>query len=199
MEISKHALSRYVERVMKISNPKERNIQLLLEEDIKKKVLNDFNQSMYLYTGQLGGMKTSMSYYLHREKKIGFVVTPEVDNKPRTIVTIFNISFTFPEDVQDIIFESLVNSIIKYNLIIEEVKESIQSDIKRIDDEIDKKKYDISLLESEIRSLKTDIDYLNSKRKSILNKNVSNHNKRDMYAMQLFGNTEFKSDINELK
>lgn len=188
MHITKHAKQRYVERIKGINDKQERDAYISTNcEQIETDINKMFDYMKLVYSGQIGGDKTTAKFYLHQD--ICFVLS--TDDALRTV---YKINFPFPKETVKLVINGLKESIIAGNKTVCELGSVIKKENELLDFEIDRNSNEIKILEEQIDLLKSKNEMLTiekenkSKEVKILNSEVKN------YAEQLFGNTEFKQD-----
>lgn len=185
MNITNHAKERYLERIQGITDDKTRKQYLAVNnERIEKEILDMYNYSALIYTGQLGGDKTTKDYYMNKDTAL--VVGGD------DIVTIYPIKFNFPEHTQSVVIKDLILAIEKleddiYN------KQNYKTAVKQdIDCDNQEKLQEIKQLQAEIDLLNYSIKANNSLLEGIDLELKQLFTQRDKYATQLFANTDLK-------
>ena len=190
MDITKHAFERYVERIIGIKDRfamkqyLEKNRKQITEHIIK---LKDY--SRLIYTGQIGGDKTTKDFYVHQD------IVMVTNKQQNTIITIFKLNFPYPEDAKNCVIQSLIREIEKLDLEIEEAREVNKINLEINDYEREKIKCEIITLEEKIKLLKTKDGILELERKEMLEEVVSMNKQRDQFAQHLLGKSEYKEDL----
>ena len=194
MNISKHAKIKYVERIKEIDNQQERNQYIAQNADmIDEHILKMFNQAKFVYRGQLGGSKTTTDYYIFQDSKrsIGFVVQKEKE----LIITLYLINFNFPNNISKIVIDGLLDEINSINLNLK-LEETVVSQKKlQLESEIDLVNEEIKILESKLKNKREEKDILEKEKQSLNNNCIVFNQELTKYALQLFGNTEYKEDV----
>ena len=191
-QITKHACRRYVERIKGISDQRERDAYISENQTILYEHINKmFDHSEFIYRGQIGGDKTTKDFYIHQD--ICFVVS----NDSR-IITIFKIIFSFTEELNPVIREELIKKIKELKIKIEEETEKTQEERWGIDVEIDQNSKRIKELYLEIDILKSKNKMLEEEKSMKTNGICLLNSERDRIAEQLFGNTEYKKDVDKI-
>lgn len=194
MNISKHARIKYVERIKEIDNQQERNQYIAQNTDmIDEHILKMFDKAKFVYRGQLGGSKTTTDYYIFQDSKrsIAFVVQKEKE----LIITLYVINFNFPEDISKIVVDGLLREIEKINdnLIIEKDKSNTQE--LQISTDIDLLNEEIKELEMKLKFKREMRDILDKQKQSLNNNCILLNQELTKYALQVFGNTDYKEDV----
>ena len=188
MNISNHAKERYIERVKGIKSKTEIKQYLAQNEDrVEEHILKLYEYSEKIFTGQIGGDKSTRDFYLNGD--ICIVVGNNCIN------TIYFINFAFPERTRQVVIADLKEEISKLQDEIE--AETENTNMKKL--EFDEK---IRLVEQEIKTLKESIEIkldeikIYETEKELLSKKLKQYyTYLQNYAEQLFGNTEYKRDL----
>ena len=193
MEVSEHALKRYVERIVGKTSTFEINLAIEKNKDMLVEQINKmYDNSREVFSGNIGDAKTYASFCIRDD------IALVVDKKKGKIITLYRISFNFPSEIIPTIINSLLNEI---NLIDEQ--------IIKVDDDNKEKIIDIEMEVEErnirIASLLQEVDILKQKNKSsidkkdILAKELSLlYTKQKEYVYQLFAMTDYKKDLKDL-
>jgi hypothetical protein len=194
MNISKHVRLKYVERIKEITNQQEKNQYIAQNtEMIDEHILKMFNQAKFTFRGQLGGSKTTTDYYIFQDSKrsIGFVVQKEKE----LIITMYVINFNFPDEISKTVISGLLNEMDKINSIILSEKDKITERELQIESDIDLINEEIKILESKLKFKKEDKEILEKEKQNLNNNCIVLNQELTKYALQIFGNTEYKEDV----
>lgn len=161
--ISRHALRRYVERVVGIEDQMEVERYVMQHTDVIVENIKKLNEhSIFVYKGQIGGDKTTATFWL----RDNIVLIKDVNNTK--IITLYYVDFGFPEKATRTIIKDLMEDIAQHNIDFEEEK-------KRVDDYLELKKEEIENIDHQIKLLKDQEEQL------LFQKRVA---KEDMEAKQ---------------
>lgn len=197
MNISKHARMKYIERIKEIENQQERNQYIAQNTDmIDEHILKMFNQAKFVFRGQLGGNKITTDYYLFQDSKrsIAFIVQKEKE----LIITLYIINFNFPDEISKIVVNGLLDEIHKINskLLIEETEVSQRR--LQLETEVDLINEEIKILEIKLKNKREEKDILEKEKQSLTNNCTILNQELTKYALQLFGNTDYKEDVKSI-
>lgn len=188
MNITKHARERYVERVKGITTKNEiRQYIVENEEMLDNHILKLFEHSDKIYTGQVGGDKTTKDFYITND--ICIVADSEC------IRTIFIINFAFPEKTKMVVIEDLKEEIMRLQSDIEIEKEESDKERDKLNHSIEKLKQDIANYEELIDIRQSEIRMYETQKQVLNKKTQQSYRYLNNYADQLFGNTEYKKDL----
>lgn len=188
MDITNHAKERYVERIKGILGKNEIKQYIVQNEDkIEEHILKLYEYSEKIFTGQIGGDKTTKDFHLNGD--ICLVVGDDC------IRTIYKINFAFPEKTRLMVIEDLKQEIIRIKDEINNEKQIVDAKRQECDIKIQQAKQEIKALKESIEIKEDEIKIYESE-KELLNKKIRrSHTYLQNYAEQLFGNTEYKKDI----
>ncbi len=188
MNITNHAKERYVERIKDIKTKNEIKQYIAQNEDIiNEHIMRLYKHSDNVFTGQIGGDKTTKSFHLNGDTCL--VMDGDC------IRTIYKINFAFPEKTRLMVIEGLKHEIIKLQESIAEESKSVEVKRQEYDGKIIQSKREIDNLKEKIEIMEDEIKIYENE-KTLINKKLR-HSGRYLqeYAEQLFGNTEYKKDI----
>ena len=190
LNITRHSLERYVERIKGISDKLERNTYITTNREVLEEHINTmFNNSECVYRGKVGGDNTTKNFYL-ASGDICLVVSDDSN-----LVTIFKINFEFPQEAKEYVIKTLVKSIKELEVEFAEKKKEVDESITKL--EIQKEHNDIEIkeLEARIKLLKDKNNACDIEKKNLLQETNLISYKQQRYAWQLFGNSDYKNDI----
>jgi Chromosome segregation ATPases len=186
---TKHSLERWVERIVGITDIRERKEYIAKNSDILKEHINKtLEYAEFIYKGQIGDNITR-NYYIHND--IILVLNTAND----AVVTVYKVDFGFPHEL---------------NL---QVAKGLLAEIRRLSEE--KGKLDLAALE-EIERLKATRDSLDQQeeilkeqlrliqeRKKAIDEEIKTHNSEakvveldiKKYTQQLVNSKEYKEDL----
>ena len=188
MNITNHAKERYVERIKDIKTKNEIKQYIAQNDDmINEHIMKLYEYSDNVFTGQIGGDKTTKSFYLNGDTCL--VVDGDC------IRTIYRINFAFPEKTRLMVIEGLKHEIIKLQEDMIDESKSVEVKRQEYNSKIEQSKREIEKLKEKVEITEDEIKIYENE-KALLNKKLK-HNNRHLqeYAEQLFGNTEYKKDI----
>ena len=186
INVTNHAREKYLERIQGVRGKKEIARLISTDKDrIDSEIEKLFRYSDYIYTGQLGGNNTNADYYLNTDTAL------VVKNKNK-IITIFQIKFGFPGDMDSQVIKSLKNKIV--NLSDEIIKEEDIINEKNLEltKSEDELKEIIKQKEMEIENLKQSISMIQHEKTIISNEYRLLKQEQKVYSYKLFGNTDLK-------
>lgn len=188
MNITNHAKERYVERIKGINNKNEIKQYIAQNENIvEDHILKLYNYSEKIFTGQIGGDKTTKDFYLSND--ICLVIDGDC------IRTIYKINFAFPEQTRLMVIEGLKDEIIKLKDEIETEMQDAESLKDDHDVRINNIKANIKLLKDAIEVKEDELKIHEQERNLLYKKIKQKNNYLQNYAEQLFGNTDYKKDM----
>ena len=197
MNISKHARLKYVERIKEITNQQEKSQYIAQNTDmIDDHIVKMFNQSKFVYRGQLGGSKTTTDYYIFQDSKrsIAFVIQKEKE----LIITLYVINFNFPDEISKIVVNGLLDEIKKIETNITEEETKVSQQRLQLESEIDLVNEEIKILESKLKNKREEKDILEKEKQSLNNNCIVLNQELTKNALQLFGNTDYKEDVKSI-
>ena len=169
--VSQHAKSRWVERMNGITDDKEIKRYLVDNSDkVVKDIKKSFENSTFVYRGQLGKNHTTSDYYLLND--LVFV------EEKMTIITLFKVDFGIEyEDLNETIKRSLITALQRAVANQQDVKsksgvkiKGIKDDIAKVNSEINGYRKQIDLLsvkksglEGQLKSVESDVSLANTK------------------------------------
>lgn len=188
MNITNHAKERYIERLKGINNRNEIKQYLAQNEEIiENHILKLYEYSEKVFTGQIGGDKTTKDFYLNGD--ICLVVGDDC------IRTIYKINFAFPEHTRLMVIRDLKEEIVRLQDKIETEGVEIANKREGLDSNIAKCRREIERLQIEMFIAEDEIKVYEAQ-KEVLSKKLRHSNTYlQNYAEQLLGNTEYKKDI----
>jgi polyhydroxyalkanoate synthesis regulator phasin len=191
MEITKHAIKRYVERIEEIKEELEVNRYITMNSDlVKERIQKIYEYSKWIYKGQIGTDKTTANFYI----KDDIILVGDVQETK--IYTLYRIDFGFPAKTTKVIIKDLIDAIDDTRLKLDEAQ-------KDVEEYIEEKRHEVDSLDLEINNLRRQIKILDEQREAatmcITAKQDSlqlYHKTIDNYANKLCNSLEFKKDIN---
>lgn len=189
MNITKHARRMYIERIKEITEKSMVDLYYTQNESqIDEWIEKLFEFSSLIYTGQIGGDKTTKDFYLN-----GDVCLVVKDNN--TIITIYKLNFAFPERTRKVVIQDLIDEIQNLRTEIKQEKMIVDEQFAFYDLEENRMKLEIVKLKEQIEIFESEIK-INQSRRSVASKKLTHLNTCvKAYAEQLLGNTEYKKDI----
>lgn len=186
VNITRHCLERYVERIKGITDKTEKNAYITNNRERLEEHINEmFSHAKFIYKGQVGADNASKNFYLLQD--VGFVLS--TDNN---LITIFKINFDFPQDAKQYVIDSLVKHI-------QELEEQFKIEKEKVDEEIIQMEQQKELNNNEIKELEARIKLLKDKnttmdmhKKTLLQETALIATQQQRYVYQLFGATELK-------
>lgn len=197
MNISKHARTKYIERIKEIDNQQERNQYIAQNTDmIDEHILKMFNQAKFVFRGQLGGSKTTTDYYIFQDSKrsIAFVVQKEKE----LIITLYVINFNFPNNISKIVIDGLLDEIDNINSSLKSEETVVSQKKLQLESEIDLVNEEIKILESKLKNKREEKSILEKEQQSLNNNCIVLNQELTKNALQLFGNTDYKEDVKSI-
>lgn len=194
MNVTKHAIKRYIERILNIKGQQEQNYKAVQNEnEIKNSLENLLIESKFIYQGQVSQNKISMNFYLCPDNETVIVT----DTEDTTIITIYKINFAFPTALCKTVITELVAAIKELNVQIGEENLQLAAAREEKNKQIEVAKAQIAALEERFAAVKKEINLLEQQREQLSYKKQILIKERQVYVEQLLANTDLKADIAE--
>lgn len=161
---TKHAIERWVERIVGITTKleKEEYIKNNLEQ-IKEHINKTFSYSKFIYKGQIGDNITR-NFYI----KDDIVLVLNTTND--AVITVYKVDFGFTKEINLSVAKQLLVEITKLIQEKEKIEEEMTVEIERLQNENELLNNQISILEKQLEELKlrkkSTEDYIKSKKAS---------------------------------
>ena len=191
MEITRHIVRRYAERIEGIKDETELNRYVSLNSDIiKDRILKLYDYSVWIYRGQVGTDKTTANFYVK-----GDIVLVGDSNETK-LYTLYRIDFDFPPETNKLIVKDLMSAM-------KSLREDLDKTQKEVESYVEERRYAIEDCDQQLRNIKDQIEIIEQRKRtakdeieckqgevSMINKKIEN------YANKLCNSLEFKKDIN---
>ena len=192
MNYTKHFLERWVERIVGITDTRERNEYIVKnKERIIEHSTTMFENSRKIYTGQIGSNVTR-NYYI---KDDIILITNTTDD---ALITVYKIDLGFTNRINLMVAKELLDEINQLN----EEKEKVELETLN---EIEDMKLKVYKIEEEIENLSKQINNLNKLKESIEStikstENVSENTELELKRLTslLVNSKEYKEDLQTL-
>ena len=189
VNITRHCLERYVERIKGITDKTEKNAYITNNRERLEEHINTmFSNSEFVFRGKIGGDLTSKNFYLIQD--IGMVLSDD-----NNLITIFKINFDFPEEAKLFVIDSLVKNIRELEDKFKLAKQRVDEEISLIENQKEQSDNEIRELEARIKLLKDKNTTMDMHKKTMLQETALIATQQQRYAHQLFGATSYKEDI----
>lgn len=191
MDVTRHIIRRYAERIEGIKDETELNRYVTLNSDlIKERILKIYEFSTWIYRGQVGTDKTTANFYLRDD------IVLVGDSNETKLYTLYRIDFDFPPETNKLIVKDLMSAM-------KTLRENLDTVQKEVDSYVEERQYVIEDCDQQLRNLKSQIEIIEQRKRtakdeidckqgdiSLINKKIEN------YANKLCNSLEFKKDIN---
>lgn len=192
MNYTKHFLERWVERIVGITDTRERNEYIVKnKERIIEHSTTMFENSRKIYTGQIGSNVTR-NYYI---KDDIILITNTTDD---ALITVYKIDLGFTNRINLMVAKELLDEINQLN----EEKEKVELETLN---EIEDMKLKVYKIEEEIENLSKQINNLNKLKESIESTIKSTENVNENTELELkrltsllVNSKEYKEDLQTL-
>ena len=157
-------------------------------DKLTREITNFFNQSKYLWSGQLGD-KTVRNFYV----KDNYYIVCSKDNE--NMITIIKIDFGFPEKI-------LLQTINSFIEVIEEINQKVEASRNKAKEIVSEKEAQINILNSEIELKQRELNCLKGKKNTLeaeinvaYNESLTLGLEAEKYIVKLFYSKDYTSDI----
>ena len=189
LNVTKHALQRWAERILKIDS-KELNLYINSNREILIENINEtFSYSEFIYKGQLGKDNITRHYYIQND--IVFITNTENN----AIITVYKVDLGFTEELNSQVRKGLIEEVRKLQLEKDELDfqslseaESKKHEVVTIDDQL-------HILEKQIAELKAQKQIVNNELKMINSKSSYVTQELSKFVLMLVNSIDYKNDI----
>lgn len=193
IEVSRHAIKRYVERINGPDSKEEIEINryITLNSDmVRDKILKIYEHAKLIYRGQIGTDKITSNFFIRDD------IILVVDANLTKIITLYRVDFDFPPETNRTIVKDLVAAIEEQQELYKQAQVIMHEMNEATKHEMDKCNIEIKNLEEQLlikRNQKKNMqDTLDSNQGGVrlISSRIEN------YANKLCNSLEFKKDIN---
>lgn len=191
MDVTKHIIRRYAERIEGIKDEIEINRYVTMNfELIKERILKIYDYSTWIYRGQIGTDKTTANFYVRDD------IVLVGDSNETKLYTLYRIDFDFPPETNKLIVKDLMSAMKK-------LREDLEKTQKEVDSYVEERRYVVENCDQQMRNLRDQLEILEQRKRTakdeieckqgeilLINKKIDN------YANKLCNSLEFKKDIN---
>lgn len=196
MNITKHALHRYVERILKIPTRQQQAYEVSQKEsELAAAIEKMLCESKFIYRGVVSEGKTAMSFYLYTDNETVIVT----DFNEEVVVTIYKITFAFPEQLKQTVILGLSNEIAELAAAIEEEQTHYNAVVESSYAAIELQKAKINELNFQISVCNNQIAEIEKNRNAQQAKLIALQKRQAVYVTQLLANTDLKELEKEKK
>lgn len=189
LNVTKHALQRWSERILKIDS-KELNLYINSNRETLIDNINEtFSYSEFIYKGQLGKDNITRHYYIQND--IVFITNTENN----AIITVYKVDLGFTDELNSQVRKGLIEEVRKLQLQKDELDfvSLSESELKKhevitIDDQI-------HILEKQIAELKAQKQIVNNELKMINSKSSYVTQELSKFVLMLVNSIDYKNDI----
>jgi hypothetical protein len=193
MNVTNHALDRYVERIIGITDMTTGRQHI---NSNREKIVENVNKmvehAQLICTMQINGDKSTKNYWLRDN------IVLVTDTANTTIITLYRIDFGFDEEIDRVVTDSLLEKIKLLKIKLESKKETIA-------DTVSYKETELSNVESEIINLKERLFMLDVKKNTLQSEIKVVYNDAEMinkeievHALKICNSAEYKKDLLKL-
>lgn len=190
VNITRHCLERYVERIKGITDKTEKNAYITNNRERLEEHINTmFSNSEFVFRGRIGGDNTTKNFYIS-SNNICLVM-----DDSNTLITLYRIIFDFPSEINEVVIDGLRGKILELSQKIEEVKQKNQLKFENIENKKTNIDLEIAELEAKIKTKKMEKEYLTMERNLLLEESNAIITEQQRYCNQLLGMNEYKADV----
>lgn len=193
INITKHCLDRYAERILGIEDLQTARQYINSNQDkINEDIDKLFTYATLIYTGQIGGDKSSKNYWL----RDNIVMVTDTGNS--TLITLYRIDFGLGETIDKLVTDKLLEEINELNkdfkeaerVAVEEI-DGKQTDVININAEIEKYKQMLANLQLRKETVENEIKIVNQKSQLI-------YKEIETRALKICNSAEYRKDLLKL-
>lgn len=193
MNITKHFLERWVERVLYIEDNKEVKEYVVKNDEIlRSNIDTTFNHSDYIYTGQIGDNITR-NYYI----KDDIILVANTTND--ALITVYRIDLGLTKELNKTVIKGLIDELTKLKAEKEEIDHEVNNEIDVINADIDGISDNIKILESQIEMLRAEKKFREEEIKQIKSKSINIGLEMKKYALTLVNSKDYRKDLTNIK
>lgn len=191
MNVTKHAIKRYVERIDGISKEEVGGYISVNETRIHSNIETMYEHAQLIWRGQLYDNITR-NYYLNKD----IILVTSTDNS--AIITLYRIDFGFPTHTNRSVISDLREHIMELQEEYEEAEQQLQEEKDALDHQIDFLDKQIKIMLEQVESLKAQHKVKTDERKTMTTKNLFLAKEIERNAVMLCNSLDYKNDLKEM-
>lgn len=190
MNITKHFLERYVERIVEIDEVKS---YIAMNKDmLEEHILKTFEHSEKIYRGQIGDNITR-NYYI---KDDIVMISNTTDD---ALITVYKVDLGFTDELNKTVRQGLIEEIRSLTQSKEAIDGIVYVSVDKINNEIDNIDEEIKLLNKKIEILKSEKEFKKEEINQHKSKSLNAGLDIKKYTLMLVNSKDYKKDLTELK
>jgi Holliday junction resolvase RusA-like endonuclease len=191
MDLTKHIIRRYAERIEGIKDEAELNRYIALNSElIKDRISKIYEFSTWIYRGQIGTDKTTANFYVRDD------IVLVGDSNETKLYTLYRIDFDFPPETNKLIVKDLMSAM-------KSLREDLDNVQKEVNTYVEERRFVIDDCDQQLRNLRDQMEILEQRKRTAKEEieckqgDITMITKKiDNYANKLCNSLEFKKDIN---
>lgn len=191
MNVSKHAMRRYAERIARVSKEEVNRYVSVNETELFVNISTMFEHATFIWKGQLYDNITR-NYYINKD----IILVTNTDNS--AIITLYRIDFGFPTHTNHIVISDLMEHIETLQADFKVAEETLNQEKNQLDADIDLMDRQIKIVTEQLENLRSQYKAKTEERRNLLNKNVFLSKEIERNAILLCNSLEYKNDLKEL-
>jgi hypothetical protein len=187
--VTKHFTERWVERIVGITNQKERDDYISRNRQMITEHANEtFEHADFIYKGAIGDNITK-NYYI---KDDNIYVTNTSDD---AFITIYKIDLGFTPELNATVRKGLMVEIAKLTEEKNEIDQRAEEEVLSKYYEADKMEDEIKILELQVANMKKQREFIKEEAKMIQSRSLNTGLELKRYTMMLVNSKEYKDDL----
>lgn len=188
-----HFYQRWTERIVEITTEREMKEYISKNKDMINEHANKtFEFAEHIYTGQIGD---NITRNYHIKDDIVFVTNTTDD----AFVTVYKVDLGFPEELNATVRKGLIEEIHKLQEEKEEVEFRMLEEVEQKEFEIESMDEQIKIMQEQIDNLKKSKEFKEQEVKQIKKDSINVGLELKRYALMLINSKEYKQDILNMK
>lgn len=189
LNLTKHFMQRWVERIVGITDEKERNEYMSRnQEQIKEHANRTFHHATFLWSGQLGDNVTR-HYYIEDD----IIILTNTTND--AFITTYRVDYGFPGEANAAVRKSLIEEIHKLSAEKEEIEFRVLEETEAKHNELLKLSEQIKITKDQLKSLEAHENHVKQELKTINIKSTALDLEIKKNTNMLLNSKEYREDL----